>query len=149
VHSPEGNSGAEPNLIPLLDLVLQLLMLFIVCANFIQGEASAGVELPDSQSARPIEKGGTDVLILNLDADAKVTVLAREPMNLKETGFWLRDTYDFTKRNAKDGKVETTVIIRASKNVDYEKVFELMQLCKSTGYRSLNVRALSIGRDDS
>lgn len=148
--SGEGTEACDPNLIPLLDLVLQLLMLFIVCANFIQQETSSDVELPDSQSARPIEKGSADVLILNLNHEGAVVVLGRDPMKKElEIKVWLDDQYRDALRNSKDGKVNTIVILRPSKFADYEKAYEVMKLCKGAGFTSLNLRAVSLGRDET
>ena len=54
------NSGSgealvvEPNLISLLDLVMQLLMFFIMCVTFVTDQAAAEISLPDSQAAAPI-----------------------------------------------------------------------------------------------
>lgn len=153
MHGPRSGDNVDPNLIPMLDLVLQLLMLFIVCTNFISQEVSADVQLPDSMSAKPVEKGDTDVLFVNMNGEGKVLVVGQDPMTLVEAKFWLRRQYDDILRSSKDGKVRTAVIIRASREADYEKVFQLMQLCKTAGgnegFRKLNLRAISVGGDDS
>ena len=43
---------AEPNLTPLLDVVLQLLMFFMMCVNFVNEQVKEDVKLPESASAR-------------------------------------------------------------------------------------------------
>jgi len=45
----------EPNLVPLLDLVLQLVMFFMACTSFAKENISEAVKLPLAQSAKPIE----------------------------------------------------------------------------------------------
>ncbi|MCY2946095.1 MAG: biopolymer transporter ExbD [Planctomycetota bacterium] len=66
------NSGSgeahvvEPNLISLLDLVMQLLMFFIMCVTFVTDQAAAEISLPDSQAAAPIEDKDTNVQIVNI-----------------------------------------------------------------------------------
>jgi biopolymer transport protein ExbD len=47
------DSKAEPNLTPLLDVVLQLLMFFMMCVNFVTEQVNSDIALPDAQSARP------------------------------------------------------------------------------------------------
>ena len=47
---------AEPNLTPLLDLVLQLVMFFLLVANFSVVQANKDIDLPKAQSARPVVK---------------------------------------------------------------------------------------------
>lgn len=66
------NSGSgdahvvEPNLISLLDLVMQLLMFFIMCVTFVTDQSAAEISLPDSQAAAPIEDKDTNVQIVNI-----------------------------------------------------------------------------------
>src|ERR1700681_1059144 len=79
-HGPTGDDfRAEPNLIPLLDLVFQLLMFFIVCVNFVTQQVNEKIKLPDMQSARPMDKRETDLLYLNLDAQGVLDVIGEEP----------------------------------------------------------------------
>src|SRR5262245_2699422 len=118
---------AEPNLTPLLDIVLQLLMFFIMCTNFIAEEVSGDIVLPKAQSARPMDKSETDVIFLNIFSDGKVKVLDRRPMNSLETRYWLKERYERTERDSKDGKVNTAVILRAHQDVDYEYVYQALR----------------------
>jgi len=48
----------EPNLIPLLDLVLQMVMFFMACTNFAMENLNEAVQLPLAQSAKPVEDLG-------------------------------------------------------------------------------------------
>src|SRR5438046_1292100 len=52
MHTPETE---EMNLVPLLDLVLQMVMFFMACTNFAKENISEAVKLPLAQSAKPIE----------------------------------------------------------------------------------------------
>jgi biopolymer transport protein ExbD len=66
-HGGGGDSGvAEPNLTPLLDLVLQLLMFFIMCVNFVADQVSPDVKLSVSDSALPMEKSDLDRLFISV-----------------------------------------------------------------------------------
>ena len=57
---------AEPNLTPLLDVVLQLLMFFMMCVNFVSEQVTEDIRLPQSQAVKPMDKADTDVLFINL-----------------------------------------------------------------------------------
>jgi biopolymer transport protein ExbD len=139
---------AEPNLVPLLDLVFQLIMFFMICVNFVGEQVNADIQLPTSQSARPMDKTDTDVLFLNLDAEGHVHVPG-EPQPLTSQGAvqaYLRRQFGDAKRVAevrgdKSGKVNTRIIIRADKNSTYLQVFELMVWCRDVGYRKIEQRA--------
>src|SRR5262245_26874928 len=111
MHGSSSNGvAAGPNLTPLLDVVLQLLMFFIICTNFKMEEVSTEIKLPAAQSARPVDKSDVEVLFMNMTSDGKVLVLGRETMSLLETKFWLRQQYEDAERNSKDGKVHTAII---------------------------------------
>ena len=63
-----GHSGIEePNLVPLLDLVLQMVMFFMACTNLAMENIKEIVKLPLAQSAKPVEDVGTDILYVNID----------------------------------------------------------------------------------
>ena len=51
---------AEPNLTPLLDVVLQLLMFFMMCVNFVNEQVNEDIKLPRSQAVKPMDKGEAD-----------------------------------------------------------------------------------------
>jgi biopolymer transport protein ExbD len=67
---------AEPNLVPLLDLVLQLVMFFMACTNFARENISETVKLPLAQSARPIEEDELKQtrLFLNIEENGDMRV---------------------------------------------------------------------------
>jgi len=145
-----GEIKAEPNLVPLLDLVFQLIMFFMVCVNFVSQQINEDIKLPVAQSARPMDKTEVDVLFLNVDQSGKLVVPGREqPLTtLPQMRVYLRQVYADAKRAAeekgdKSGRVKTAVVIRADKRVTYLKIFELLQLCKDVGYQKLQLRALT------
>jgi biopolymer transport protein ExbD len=146
-HSSE--IKADPNLIPLLDLVFQLIMFFMICVNFVSEQVNEEVLLPVAQSARPMDKGEVDVLFLNLDRYGKLLAAGHEKplVTLGETKYYLRQQYADAKRNAQESgsaekdPVRTAIIIRADRNVSWGQVYQLMQMCKDVGYRKLQLRA--------
>jgi biopolymer transport protein ExbD len=141
-------SKAEPNLTPLLDVVLQLLMFFLMCVNFVTRQVNESIQLPVMQSARPMDKRGTDVLYLNLNAAGEVEVLGQNPLKGEgDIRFYLRRQYDDAQRLArasgKSDEVKTTVVIRADKAADYKDVYQLLDSCKRVGYRKFQMRAMT------
>jgi biopolymer transport protein ExbD len=139
---------AEPNLVPLLDLVFQLIMFFMICVNFVGEQVNADIQLPTSQSARPMDRAEPDVLFLNLDPRGIVHVPS-EPQPLTTPAavqVYLRRQFNDAKnlsieRGDKEGRVHTTIIIRADRNSTYQQVFQLMLWCRDAGYRRIEQRA--------
>src|SRR5438105_9728047 len=95
---------AEPNLVPLLDLVFQLIMFFMVCVNFVSQQVNEDIKLPVAQSARPMDKTEVDVLFLNVDQSGKLIVPGREQAlaTLPQMRVYLRQVYLDAKRAAQE-----------------------------------------------
>ena len=145
-----GDDSAVPNLIPLLDVVFQLLMFFMMCVHFSSEQVTENVKLPVAQSARPMDKREVDVLYLNLNANGQLEVPGQEqPLTPAQWKPYLRQQFADAERLAREragkGEVKTMVIIRADKNNDYKEVYNLLQLCKTVGYRRLQLRAMTQG----
>src|SRR4051812_13848038 len=63
-----GGNEMEINLTPLLDLILQLIMFFLACANFAADQASSNVQLPESTSAQEIQpKTEDEYIVINIE----------------------------------------------------------------------------------
>jgi len=158
-----GDDGIEPDLTPLLDLVMQLLMFFIVNVRFVTEQVSGEIQLPTSTSAKPIAKADADALFVNqkttrskkfmngLGADDRKRLQGAEsvvlvpgvpPMSPLEAKSWLRD--EFVKAQEKAGgadKVKTIIHFRADGELELNELFKMMNFCKAAGYRSLKIRA--------
>jgi biopolymer transport protein ExbD len=139
---------AEPNLVPLLDLVFQLIMFFMICVNFVSEQVNEDIKLPVAQSARPMDKGEIDVLFLNMDQYGKVMIPGRQKplITTGEKEYYLNQQHADTLRTQQEkgdrsGKVKTAVIIRADQGAKYGEIFELLHLCKQAGYQKLQLRA--------
>jgi biopolymer transport protein ExbD len=168
-HGGSSDGGAcEPNLTPLLDVVLQLLMFFMMCVNFVTEQVSEDIKLPKSTSVKPMDKTDSDVLFINCkpfregdfetrlppdamarakanfrEGDLCIQVVGMEPMKLIDLGAYLKHHYEDAERTSKDGKVNTAIVIRAGLDTDYTQVFEVLHMCKVKGYTRLKLRALT------
>lgn len=152
-HGPAAEGSlAEPNLTPLLDVVLQLLMFFMMCVNFVTEQVNEDIRLPVAQSARPMEKGLVDVLFLNIDSLGQLIVPGHErPLRTQgEINFYLRQQYTDARRlvdlrGGAGSDVPTTVIIRAHRDANFAAIYQVLRTCKDLGYRKLQLRALTKG----
>jgi len=140
-----GEMKAEPNLIPLLDMVFQLIMFFMVGVSFVNDQVNESIQLPSAMSARPLDKGETDVLFLNVNKNGEMEVVGHEePLKtLAQIGFYLKQ--EFTDRKAREnkGKVNTMVILRADERAEYKTVYQVLRKCKDAGFTRLQLRALT------
>jgi biopolymer transport protein ExbD len=68
-HGPASEgSSAEPNLVPLLDVVMQLLMFFMMIVQFVNSQINQSIKLPVSQLAVARSKDEADALFINIKA---------------------------------------------------------------------------------
>ena len=149
-HGPHtsASSDAEPNLVPLLDLVLQLVMFFMMCANFVMEENDQTIKLPHSQQAKPLAQTGPDVVHLGITKEGHVTVVGRPQPLVTEDELYVflkHDVYDralqYARQRHEGDEVKTLVIIRADLNADFAQVYRVMQYCQRAGLRKLQLRA--------
>src|SRR4051812_10361349 len=80
-HGGSTEDSGEPNLTPLLDMVLQLVMFFMMVANFSMENVNEDIKLPVAQSAQPMDKSDMeDVLYLNVNKEGQVIVQGQPPL---------------------------------------------------------------------
>jgi biopolymer transport protein ExbD len=152
-HSHGASSDAEPNLVPLLDLVLQLVMFFMMCAQFaVMEQTDQLIKLPQAAQAKPIpdEGLGPNVVFLGIHNNGEVKVAGRPPMRTEEeiVVFLKRDVYESALRAAKqrgEKDVSTVIVIRADQNADFAQVYRVMRRCQEAGLRKLQLRAIQAG----
>jgi biopolymer transport protein ExbD len=128
-------------------MVLQLLMFFILCANFATTQVNENIKLPLMQSAKPADKKETDLLYLNLREDGTLEMLGKEPTKRPAVIRTNLRTYrdDTLRAQGSDQarELKTVIVLRADKNTEYKDVFQLLHWCKEIGYRKYQLRALT------
>src|SRR5277367_6090637 len=79
-HGANDFDSPEPNLMPLLDLVLQLLMFFILCADLKQpNRKNPYIALPPAAAAVPSSPTGEGMIYVNIKPFKKEDYTYLEP----------------------------------------------------------------------
>jgi biopolymer transport protein ExbD len=141
----------EPNLTPMLDMVLQLVMFFMMVANFKLDEGNPNIQLPLSQSARPLDKAeNAEVLALNVDQEGALLVSGSDPRKtIGEIRAYLQDQYRYAEEKAKlDVKnglkktpvVDTMVIIRGDLRADFGAIYNVLQQAREAKFTRWQLR---------
>jgi biopolymer transport protein ExbD len=161
-HGTSGSDKCEPNLVPLLDLVLQMIMFFMLCGNFASEDLNKALKLPTAVQAKPLDKNEDFVVFLNIDKEREPNgtiipndkwrvVLPRgaDPLtNRPQVVNHLKDhkvlddkRIAAAKEKGKDNEKLSLVVIRADEKCSFKNVNEVLEACRQVGYRDVQLRA--------
>lgn len=143
MHGGDNEGPVEPNLMPLLDLVLQLLMFFLIVANFVAEQSNQDIKLPEATTAVPIDKEGNLVLPLNVDVDGKLVLSETEKLDSDvQIARYMLDQYDIYKRDRGEAAVkEVAVVVRGDNRANFEHIYRVMKSAKDAGFSNVQLRA--------
>ena len=113
-------SRAEPNVVPLCDVLLVLLIIFMVITPMIQ--KGVDVKLPETTAEAGAAPQGLIVLTLKKDLSVMVN---QEQIEMNMLGGRLREIYEV--------RQDKTVFIRADARVPYSYVVEMIDIAKGAG----------------
>ena len=152
--SAPGMSGdvVEPDLTPLLDMVLQLVMFFMLVANFVVEQTNESIKLPDAIAAKSMDANTDKYIILNLTKEGVVQISGVTLETLKgrsEILDSMKRKFDTDRRLTKpaewaNGGGRSIVILRADKDCRFKDVDEVMSAVKEAGYQQIQLRALKV-----
>jgi biopolymer transport protein ExbD len=146
---PSTYQAPEPNLTPLLDMVLQLIMFFMICVSLVGRESDFELRLPVMQHACPTDPA-SDRLVLNVDRAGTLHISGRRGTPPWQHGPFETDSdilsllNGWAKAKEQAGTRATgLVVIRADARADYWKVHHLMTLCKKAGLNRFELRTVT------
>jgi biopolymer transport protein ExbD len=144
------NEIAEPNLVPILDMVFQLITFFMLVINIKNKSIDETLKLPIIGSARTVDtKGQEDLMILNINEGGDLVVYGAvrkdwERVIANEAAASMRvakrDNPNF---NISKDELPTTVVFRGAQKVPYGKVHPMIQEAQKHGFRKFQFRALN------
>lgn len=125
-HRRRRNQGVLLDLTPLLDVVFQLLMFFLLTATF-QESSSLDVDLARAKNQEKAAKAEAVVLSINALGAFEVDQILVDPGALES----------YLCAQAQQGK--TTLHIRADRASKHEELVYAMDLAKACGFESLGI----------
>ena len=124
---------AEINVIPLVDVVLVLLVIFMVTAPMLYRGLDIKLPTSASNTIRPEER-----IVLTIERDQKL-YLDKDPVNVAQLERRLRAMKE---RNA-----DLSVYLRADREVPYGTVVQVMDGVKRSGIEKLGMVTEPVGRE--
>jgi biopolymer transport protein ExbD len=140
-----GNDG-HPDMTPMLDVVMQLLMYFIVCVRFTADEVSNEITLPPAQTATVGTKTEGDMVLLQITKEGFVRVHKGngwDELDPKGAEYELNKWFTAAPKDPENNKKALTIlVVRADKDTDWAKVYQFMQMAKKIGFTKFKMRAI-------
>jgi biopolymer transport protein ExbD len=120
---------SAPNLIPMIDVVFQLVVFFMVSTTFI---ITPGISLvlPSSQTAEPVAMSRLVVTVVARDE----IYLNKEQHTLNSLGRRLAEIGEQEKEQIK------TVILEGDRSVSYSLLVEILDVLRRNGFKGVNLR---------
>ena len=120
----KGRSLGLLDLTPMIDVVFNLLIFFMVVSHFADTERDLKVRLPDGSEAMPITAKPREMYI-NIDEQGRYFVRSQQ-VTRQELG-------EILTQAALNNPTNQTVVIRADKRVAWDFVATAMRLCNQAG----------------
>jgi biopolymer transport protein ExbD len=145
----------------MIDIVIQLITFFLMLVNFDETNHDERVRLPIADLAKPSEMEVDVMLILNVTREGKVNVGLGGDVLLDATDETFRAHMIREARRAEKDMKEanravkvlnntpqlwTTVMIRADKELEYDKLQRMMKVCQEQGFTKFALRASPEGK---
>ncbi len=125
VNIKKGRSGTL-DFTPMIDMVFNLLIFFLVATRFEEEERSMDVTLPSASAAVPLTVRPRE-LVVNVDKDGRYFVYRRE-VTVQQLSEMLQEA-----STSNPGR--QTVLIRADRQCPWQFVVKAMDLCNKAGIR--------------
>ena len=123
---------SEPNVVPLCDILLVLLIIFMVISPVAQ--RGIDINLPETQAGSAGSAADASKYVITIEKDQKI-LLNKEPVDKDMLGDRLRDIYQI--------KQDKTIFVRADSSLTYSYVLSVIDIAKGAGIETLGVMTTS------
>ena len=115
-------ASAEPNVVPLCDILLVLLIIFMVITPMVQ--RGIDVKLPETQEASSSGAMPQGLIVLTLKSDMSVEI-NRDVVEMNMLAQRLREIYE--------ARQERTMFLRADAKLPFRHIMEVIDIAKGAG----------------
>lgn len=123
IRSAEANAGPVLDMTPMIDMVFNLLIFFLVATTFHQYEREMQIALPIAQAGGPVSAVLRE-LVINVDQDGGIVVAGRR-MSADDLRAVVKDAVAANR--------EQKVTVRGDRHAAYGQVVAVLDICKQAG----------------
>ncbi|CDL83563.1 colicin uptake protein TolR [Xenorhabdus cabanillasii] len=130
---------SEINIVPLLDVLLVLLLIFMATAPIIT--QSVEVDLPDSVDSKTVSSSDNPPVIVEVSGVGRYNmVVSQERLELLPEQQIIAEAQTLMKANPK-----TIFLIGGSKEVPYDEIIKALNMLRQAGVKSVGLMTQPIG----
>jgi len=119
-------ASAEPNVVPLCDILLVLLIIFMVITPMVQ--KGIDIKLPETQAEGGAQPQGLIVLTVKLN---NLIEINQNPIELPQLQSELSRIYST--------RSDKTIFLRADAKLPYARIIEVIDIAKGAGIETLGI----------
>jgi biopolymer transport protein ExbD len=128
VGDSTGGFNAEPNVVPMIDILLVLLIIFMIMQPRVR--KAIDLQLPDPTPAVVAANQQSNQIVLEVGPGDQLAV-NKEPVTWPRLGTRLKEIYD--------GRPEKIMFVKGDPQVTYEKVIQAMDVARGSGVKVIGV----------
>ncbi len=123
IRNGEPGSDLHIDFVPMVDVLFNLLIFFLLATSMAQNEREMSIALPHAAASGPISAAMREIVI-NIGADGKIDV-AGKTVTGEELGAIIK--------SAVSGNPDQKVSIRGDRTTPYANVATVLDVCKGAG----------------
>ena len=134
------NLRANVDLIPMIDVVFQLVIFFMVSSTFIV-TPGIGIVFPAAATAEPIVMTKLVVSIVSREE----IYLNKQEYDIAEFSQKLSELREQEQSDSEDN--QRTVVLEGSEDISYKVLMEVFDVLRKNGYKAINLRTRELPGD--
>lgn len=129
---------AEINVIPLIDVLLVLLIVFMITAETINSNVEINLPQAKNSSDKTIEKSKKEDIVIFVDSKGQINLNEKQFMNFNEFENFLIANSSLKSDSSKFSN-EQEVILSSDRDVNYQKIIEILVALNNIGLNKIKM----------